>query len=190
MSRMRFPFERILVATAVIAVAASSGVRRPALVCWKVETGGAASTALWVDRSNTYQGMDHDYRTSRLAADTLLPLNAFDAGPRANGRRSGARRSTPRATPRPARRSDGLVERTQPESGRRARLVRRRLTRRGEPAGPWEERARVLVAVPRGRRDSLERRPGPRTKTGYDAIAKAIELEQRRPRWSTPAPVT
>jgi hypothetical protein len=72
---MRFPFERILVATAVIAVSASSLLAGPPLVCWKVETGGAASLR-WVDRSDTYQGMDHDYRTSRLAADTLALLKA------------------------------------------------------------------------------------------------------------------
>ena len=75
MSSRRFASGRILVVAAIIAAAGSSAFAGPPLICWKVETGGAASLP-WVDRPDTYQGMDQAYPTSRLAADTLGLLRA------------------------------------------------------------------------------------------------------------------
>jgi hypothetical protein len=180
MSRMRFPFERILVATAVIAVAASSVFAGPPLVCWKVETGGAASLP-WVDRSDTYQGMDHDYRTSRLAADTLALLKA--SAPVLE-RMETLRRAALYAAG-DAKAGEALmvvlVERTQQspadalawfdagyfvEASRQARG-------KNEP----EFWSRFLEAT--GIRSNAAGVLG--TKTGYDAIAKAIDLSKDDP---------
>jgi hypothetical protein len=66
---------RTLVVSGVMAAAAISAFAGPPLICWKVETGGAASLP-WIDRPDTYQGMDDDYATSRLADDTLALLRA------------------------------------------------------------------------------------------------------------------
>jgi len=177
---MRFPIERILAATAVIAVAASSVFAGPPLVCWKVETGGAASLP-WVDRSNTYQGMDHDYRTSRLAPDTLGLLRA--SAPvleRMETLRRAALYATDDAKAGEALLA-GLVERTQQnpadalawfdagyfvEASRQARG-------KNEP----EFWSRFLEAS--GIRSNAAGVLG--TKTGYGAIAKAIELSRDDP---------
>ena len=180
MSRMRFPFERILVATAVVAVAASSAFAGPPLVCWKVETGGAASLP-WVDRSNTYQGMDPDYRTSRLAADTLALLKASTPVlERMETLRRAALYATGDAKAGEALMT-GLVERTHQnpadalawfdagyfvEASRQARG-------RNEP----EFWSRFLETS--GIRSNAAGVLG--TKTGYDAIAKAIELGKDDP---------
>jgi hypothetical protein len=177
---MRFPIERILVATAVIALAASSLFAGPPLVCWKVETGGAASLP-WVDRSNTYQGMDPDYRTSRLAADTLALLNA--SAPvleRMETLRRAALYATGDAKAGEALIA-GLVERTRQnpsdalawfdagyfiEASRQARG-------KNEP----EFWSRFLEAT--GIRSNAAGVLG--TKTGYDAIAKALDLGKNDP---------
>ena len=174
---MRIPFERILVATAVIAVAASSVLAGPPLICWKVETGGAVSLP-WVDRSNTYQGMDHDYRTSRLAADTLALLKAQTSVlARMETLRRAALYATGDAKAGEALMT-GLVERTQHdpadalawfdagyfvEASRQARG-------KNEP----EFWSRFLETT--GIRSNAAGVLG--TKTGYDAIAKAIELSK------------
>ena len=180
MSRMNTPFERILVATAVIVVAASSVFAGPPLVCWKVETGGAASLP-WVDRSNTYQGMDHDYRTSRLAADTLALLKASTPVlERMETLRRAALYATGDAKAGEALMT-GLVQRTDQnpsdafawfdagyfvEASRQARG-------KNEP----EFWSRFLEAS--GIRPNAAKVLG--TKTGYDAIAKAIDLSKDDP---------
>lgn len=174
MSARRFPFERILVAAAVIA-AASSVFAGPPLVCSKVETGGATSLP-WVDRSGTYQGMDHAYRTSRLAGDTLGLLQA--STPVLERMETLRRAALYASTDAKAGEAllTGLVERTQRnpadalawfdagyfvEASRQARG-------RNEP-GFW---SRFLEAT--GIRSNAAAGLG--TRTGYDAIAKAIEL--------------
>jgi hypothetical protein len=180
MNSMRFPFERILVATAVIAVSASSVFAGPPLVCWKVETGGGASLP-WVDRSDTYQGMDHDYRTSRLAADTLALLKA--SAPVLERMETLRRAALYAAGDAKAGEAlmTGLVERTDQnpsdalawfdagyfvEASRQARG-------KNEP----EFWSRFLEAA--GIRSNAAGVLG--TKTGYDAIAKAIDLSKNDP---------
>jgi hypothetical protein len=164
MSRRRLPFDRILVAAAVIA-AASSVFAGPPLVCWRVETGGAASLP-WLDRSDTYQGMDHDYRTSRLAGDTLGLLGA----------------STP------------VLERM--ETLRRAALYAAGDVKAGEallrglverthrnPADPlaWFDAGYFVEASRQAGGIRSNAAEGLGTKTGYDAVAKAIELSKQDP---------
>ena len=177
MSRMRFPIERILVATAVITVAASLVFAGPPLICWKVETGGAASLP-WVDRSDTYQGMDHGYRTSHLAADTLALLNS--SAPvleRMETLRRAALYATSDAKAGEAL-MEGLVERTHrnPSDGLAwfdaGYFVEASRQARGknEP----EFWSRFLEAT--GIRSNAANVLG--TKTGYDAIAKAIDLSK------------
>jgi hypothetical protein len=177
---MRFPLERILVATAAIAVAASSVFAGPPLVCWKVETGGATSLP-WVDRSDTYQGMDHDYRTSRLSADALALLGApTPVLERMETLRRAALYAAGDAKAGEALLT-GLVERTQQnpadalawfdagyfvEASRQARG-------KNEP----EFWSRFLEAT--GIRSNAAGVLG--AKTGYDAIAKAIDLSKDDP---------
>ena len=175
MSRRRFPFARILVAAAVVAAAASSVFAGPPLVCWRVETGGVASLP-WVDRSDSYKGMDHDYRTSRLAGDTLGLLRA--ATPVLERMETLRRAALYAAGDAEAGEAllTGLVERTQRnpadalawfdagyfvEASRQARG-------RNQP----EFWSRFLEAT--GIRSNAAEGLG--TKTGYDAIARAIVL--------------
>jgi hypothetical protein len=177
---MRSQIERILVATAVIAVAASSVFAGPPLICWKVETGGAASLP-WVDRSNTYQGMDHDYRTSRLATDTLGLLRASTPVlERMETLRRAALYASDDAEAGEAL-LRGLVERTQRNQADALAWfdagyfveASRQAHGKNEP-GFW---SRSLEAS--GIRSNAAAVLG--TKTGYDAIAKAIELSRDDP---------
>jgi len=172
---MRFPIERIVVATAVIAVAASSVFAGPPLVCWKIETGGAASLP-WVDRSNSFKGMDHDYRTSRLAADTLLLLRA--SAPvleRMETLRRAALYATGDAKAGEALMT-GLVERTQQNPADALAWFDAgyfvEASRQARGANEPEFWSRFLETT--GIRANAAGVLG--TKTGYDAIAKAIEL--------------
>jgi hypothetical protein len=177
---MRFPFERIVVAIAVVAAAASSVFAGPPLICWKVETGGAASLP-WVDRSDTYQGMDPDYRTSRLASDALGLLRA--SAPVLERMETLRRAALYAASDAKAGEAllTGLVERTQRnpadalawfdagyfvEASRQARG-------KNEP----EFWSRFLEAS--GIRSTAAKGLG--MKTGYDAITKAIELSAGEP---------
>jgi len=177
---MRFPIERILVAIAVITVAASSVFAGPPLVCWKVETGGADSLP-WVNRSDTYQGMDHDYRTSRLAADTLALLKgSTPVLARMETLRRAALYATDDANAGEALLT-GLVERAQQNPAEASAWfdagyfveASRQARGKNEP----EFWSRFLEAS--GIRANAAGVLG--TKTGYDAIAKAIELSKHDP---------
>jgi len=64
---------RAAAAAAVALVAAIAAHAGPPLICWKVETNGAASLP-WLDDSRTYEGMDPTYRISRLSDDVLALL--------------------------------------------------------------------------------------------------------------------
>src|SRR4029077_11558486 len=130
----------------------------------------------WVERADTYQGMDHDYKTSRLAGDTLDMLTpSTPILERMETLRRAALYASEDAKAGEALLA-GLVERTKRypaeavswfdagyfvEASRQARG-------KNEP----EFWSRFLEAA--GLRGSSAESLG--TKSGYDAIAKAIEL--------------